>query len=110
MPWSARTVRARARSMKILSGAYRPDSGTMTLEGIPYAPRGPREALGAGVAMIYQELALAPHLSVEANIMLGQERTSGWAGPRGASTDGWSPRSSTCWIIPTSGPRRWSGS
>ena len=61
--------------MKILSGAYRPDSGTMTLGGVPYAPRGPRHALSAGVAMIYQELALAPHLSVEANIMLGQERT-----------------------------------
>src|SRR5262249_13411665 len=63
--------------MKILSGAYRPDSGTMALGGVPYAPRGPRDARRAGVAMIYQELALAPHLSVEANIMLGQERTRG---------------------------------
>lgn len=60
--------------MKILSGAYRPDSGSMSLGGAPYTPRGPRDALAAGVAMIYQELALAPHLSVEANIMLGQER------------------------------------
>src|SRR5580658_5106332 len=60
--------------MKILSGAYRPDSGSMTLDGSPYAPRGPREALARGVAMIYQELALAPHLTVEANILLGQER------------------------------------
>ncbi len=46
--------------MKILSGAYRPDSGSMTLAGEPYAPRGPRDALARGVAMIYQELALAP--------------------------------------------------
>jgi ribose transport system ATP-binding protein len=60
--------------MKILSGAYRPDSGTMTLAGEPYAPRGPRDARARGVAMIYQELALATHLTVEANIMLGQER------------------------------------
>jgi ribose transport system ATP-binding protein len=60
--------------MKILSGAIRPDSGKMTLGGKPYAPKGPRDARAAGVAMIYQELALAPHLSVEANIMLGQER------------------------------------
>lgn len=60
--------------MKILSGAYRPESGTMTLGGMPYAPRNPRDARLAGVAMIYQELALAPHLSVEANVMLGQER------------------------------------
>jgi len=61
--------------MKVLSGAYRPDAGSMTLAGEPYAPRGPREARAAGVAMIYQELALAPHLTVEANAMLGIERT-----------------------------------
>jgi ribose transport system ATP-binding protein len=60
--------------MKILAGAIRPDSGSMNLSGTPYSPRGPREALARGVAMIYQELALAPHLSVEANVMLGQER------------------------------------
>jgi len=62
--------------MKILSGAYRPDLGEMTLDGFPYAPRGPREARRLGVAMIYQELTLAPHLTVEANVMLGQERTA----------------------------------
>ncbi len=62
--------------MKILSGAYKPDSGSMTLAGAPYAPKGPREALDLGVAMIYQELALAPHLTVEANVMLGRERVT----------------------------------
>jgi ribose transport system ATP-binding protein len=61
--------------MKVLSGAYRPDSGEMTLDGLDYSPRGPRDALGRGVAMIYQELAIAPHLSVEANVMLGRERS-----------------------------------
>src|SRR5947209_10534262 len=60
--------------MKVLSGAYRPDSGTMTLGGLPYAPKGPREARRVGVAMIYQELSIAPHLSVEENVMLGIER------------------------------------
>jgi ribose transport system ATP-binding protein len=60
--------------MKILAGAYRPDSGSMSLAGESYAPRGPREARARGVAMIYQELALAPDLTVEANVMLGQER------------------------------------
>ena len=63
--------------MKILSGAYLPDSGSMTLGGGPYSPKGPRDALAQGVAMIYQELTIAPHLTVEANVMLGQERTRG---------------------------------
>jgi ribose transport system ATP-binding protein len=61
--------------MKVLSGAVVPDGGTMTLAGAPFAPHGPREAVDLGVVMIYQELALAPHLSVEANVMLGRERT-----------------------------------
>ncbi len=64
--------------MKVLSGAYRPDSGEMIYEGTPYAPKGPRDALARGVAMIYQELAIAPHLTVEANVMLGQEKS--WRG------------------------------
>lgn len=59
--------------MKMLSGAISPDVGTMTLDGEPYAPRDPQEARRRGVAMVYQELTLAPHLTVEANVMLGQE-------------------------------------
>ncbi len=61
--------------MKVVSGAIRADGGSMTLSGISYDPRSAREAKQRGVAMIYQELALAPHLSVEANVMLGQEYT-----------------------------------
>jgi ribose transport system ATP-binding protein len=65
--------------MKVLSGAHPPDSGHMELAGAPYTPRGPHEARLAGVAMIYQELNLAPQLSVEDNIMLGQEEQRlGW--------------------------------
>ena len=59
--------------MSILAGAIAPDAGAMTLNGAPYAPRDPREARKAGVAMIYQELSLAPHLSVMDNIALGVE-------------------------------------
>jgi ribose transport system ATP-binding protein len=59
--------------MKILSGAERADGGTMTLDGKPFAPRGPDDARRRGVAMVYQELTLAPHLSVEANVLLGIE-------------------------------------
>lgn len=61
--------------MKVLSGAHAPDSGSMTLAGTPYQPQGPHAARMAGVGMIYQELKLAPHLSVEDNIMLGQEHS-----------------------------------
>jgi ribose transport system ATP-binding protein len=60
--------------MKILSGAHPADRGRMRIAGRPYAPRGPHDARRAGVAMIYQELNLAPHLSVVDNVMLGQER------------------------------------
>jgi ribose transport system ATP-binding protein len=59
--------------MKVLSGAHSPDDGTMELAGSSYAPRGPQAARLAGVVMIYQELNLAKDLSVEDNIMLGQE-------------------------------------
>ena len=59
--------------MAILAGALRPDAGSMTIDGRPYAPASPIEARRAGVAMIYQELSLAPDLTVAENIMLGAE-------------------------------------
>jgi ribose transport system ATP-binding protein len=61
--------------MGILAGALKPDAGTMRIEGAPYAPRHPLDARQAGVAMIYQELSLAPHLTVMENIVLGVEPT-----------------------------------
>ena len=65
--------------MKVLSGAHAPDTGRMFIGGKAFLPRGPLDARRAGVAMIYQELNLAPDLSVEDNIMLGQEaRRFGW--------------------------------
>ncbi len=59
--------------MKILSGALHADAGQILLDGQPFRAAGPFDARRAGVAMIYQELNLAPDLSVEDNIMLGQE-------------------------------------
>jgi ribose transport system ATP-binding protein len=59
--------------MKVLSGAVAPDAGDMTLDGQRFAPRGPQDARRRGVAMIYQELTLAPHLSVADNMTLGLE-------------------------------------
>lgn len=60
--------------MKVLSGAHACDEGEIRLKGSLYSPRDPQEARGEGIAMIYQELTLAPHLSIEENIDLGMER------------------------------------
>jgi simple sugar transport system ATP-binding protein len=59
--------------MKVISGVYRPDSGTVTLEGKATTFRTPRDARNAGIETIYQDLALADHLDVGANIFLGRE-------------------------------------
>jgi ribose transport system ATP-binding protein len=61
--------------VKVLNGVVAPDAGIMTLDTQLYAPHGPHDARRRGVAMVYQELTLAPHLTVEANIMLGIEDT-----------------------------------
>src|SRR5437773_9040881 len=50
--------------MAILAGALAHDSGAMSIDGRPFMPRNPLEARRAGIAMIHQELSLAPHLSV----------------------------------------------
>jgi len=62
--------------MKILSGVYPPDAGTMMLHGRTFMPANPQEGRLAGVAMVYQELSLVPHLSVAENILLGVEPAS----------------------------------
>jgi ribose transport system ATP-binding protein len=62
--------------MKVLSGALHPDEGSIALDGAQYRPRNTLEGRQAGVAMIYQELSLAPHLTVEQNVMLGLEPSS----------------------------------
>ncbi len=59
--------------IKILSGALRPDQGTIWLEGRRFTPASPLESRRAGISVIYQELNLAPHLTVEENVMLGRE-------------------------------------
>jgi ribose transport system ATP-binding protein len=59
--------------MKVLSGALTADSGVIHLGGRLFNPLSPMEGRESGVAMIYQELALARHLTVAENIMLGIE-------------------------------------
>jgi len=55
----------------MIYGLIRPDSGTMTLRGQPYAPADPRAARAAGVAMVFQHFSLFEALSVAENVALG---------------------------------------
>lgn len=59
--------------MKILSGAYRQDSGQIMLDGQYIKIHHPKNAQDLGISTIYQEFNLIPHLSVAANIFLGRE-------------------------------------
>jgi ribose transport system ATP-binding protein len=73
--------------MKVLSGAHRADAGTMELSGVTYQPENPHDARLKGVAMIYQELNLALHLTAQENILLGAESTHlGWVDARSSRT------------------------
>ena len=62
--------------MKILSGNYIPDGGSLTLKGQPLKLESPRQALDHGIAMIHQELNLLPDMTVAENIWIGRETTN----------------------------------
>lgn len=57
--------------LKILGGQYRPDAGGVFVAGEPCAFASPRDSKDAGIAIIHQELQLAPDLTVAENLMLG---------------------------------------
>jgi ribose transport system ATP-binding protein len=59
--------------MKLLSQVERPDRGEIELSGEPVEFHGPRHARSLGVAMVYQEFALAPDLTVAENLFMGRE-------------------------------------
>ncbi|MBX5457887.1 MAG: sugar ABC transporter ATP-binding protein [Thermogemmatispora sp.] len=59
--------------MKILYQVERPDAGQIYLNGEPLSFHGPHYARALGIAMVHQEFALAPHLSVAENLFLGRE-------------------------------------
>ena len=63
--------------IKILSGAYQADSGTIEIEGKPAQIRNPRDARAHNVETIYQTLALADNLDAAANVFLGREIVTG---------------------------------
>ncbi len=62
--------------VKILAGAYGRDAGEILIAGEAVEASSPNEMIGRGVAVIYQEPSLAPHLSVAENIFMGRLPTS----------------------------------
>jgi len=59
--------------IKAISGAVKPDSGTIELEGEPVNFNSPMEAKRAGIETVYQNLALSPSLSIADNLFMGRE-------------------------------------
>jgi ABC-type sugar transport system ATPase subunit len=59
--------------IKILTGIYKQDSGTIFFDGREFAPAGALEVQRAGISAIYQEISLIPQLSVAENIFIGRE-------------------------------------
>ncbi|MEL4072602.1 sugar ABC transporter ATP-binding protein [Ochrobactrum sp. GPK 3] len=64
--------------MKIISGVYQPNSGSITYKGAPVRFASTLESEAAGIAIIHQELNLVPHLSVAENIYLAREPRRGF--------------------------------
>jgi len=63
---------------KILSGAYRRDSGSIRIRGEEAAIANPRDAKRYGIETIYQMLALADNVDAAANLFLGRELRTRW--------------------------------
>ena len=59
--------------VKMIYGLVRPDAGTMSLSGAPFAPAAPREARARGVAMVFQHFSLFDALNVAENVALGKD-------------------------------------
>jgi ribose transport system ATP-binding protein len=64
--------------MKVLSGIYAPDGGTLRVNGAEVKIPGPRAAQALGIGIIHQELALMPDLTVAQNIFIGREPRNAW--------------------------------
>jgi D-xylose transport system ATP-binding protein len=59
--------------MKTIAGVHRPDTGEIRMHGRPVVFRAPRDAAAAGIAVVYQDLALVDQREVAANVFLGRE-------------------------------------
>lgn len=73
--------------IRALSGLDRPDDGTVIVNDEPRVFKGPRDAFAAGIAVVQQEFALSPHLTMLENLVLGIEPVRGgridWKRARG---------------------------
>jgi ABC-type sugar transport system ATPase subunit len=63
--------------IKILSGVYQPDHGQLLVDGKPVRFGTPRDALDAGIATVFQDLAMVPLMAIWRNFFLGSEPTKG---------------------------------
>jgi simple sugar transport system ATP-binding protein len=63
--------------IKILSGAHQPDEGELLVDGEAVHFHSPRDARAAGIATVYQDLAMVPLMSIWRNFFLGAEPTNG---------------------------------
>lgn len=59
--------------VKVMAGAHAPSSGQLLVEGKPVSFSSPKDAADAGIATIFQELALSENLSIAENVFLGRE-------------------------------------
>jgi simple sugar transport system ATP-binding protein len=66
--------------IKTLAGVHPPDEGRYFLDGKPAGFTSPRDALNAGIATVYQDLALVPLMSIARNFFMGREPTRRWLG------------------------------
>jgi simple sugar transport system ATP-binding protein len=64
--------------IKILSGVYQPDHGQLLMNDVPMTFSTPRESLDAGIATVFQDLAMVPLMAIWRNFFLGSEPTKGW--------------------------------
>ncbi|HEV2886281.1 MAG TPA: ATP-binding cassette domain-containing protein, partial [Jatrophihabitans sp.] len=63
--------------IKTLAGVYQPDHGQLLMDGKPVVLSSPRDSLDAGIATVYQDLAMVPLMAIWRNFFLGSEPTKG---------------------------------
>jgi simple sugar transport system ATP-binding protein len=64
--------------IKMLSGVHQPDEGELLMDGQTVTFNSPRQALDAGIATVFQDLAMIPLMAIWRNFFLGSEPTKGW--------------------------------